>query len=633
MKTTASTHKTRAGRGAAALLLALTALIPAAFAAPAVAATDIAPGDPVWVGSASQGYSGTAIHPVYVPVPADTANPGTADYWAYCIEHDVSRRTGTSAVVGDFSSYLGANLFTDPAVQAKVHWVLTHSYPAIDLVALQTAAGVTNLSVSDAVEATQYAIWRYTDLGWDAAWAWETPNSEAVYWYLVNGANADQNQTPPTTADIDVSVAGPAGAGAAGSLFGPFTVSTNQATAAVTSSPAHAFTDAAGSPINTNAVVDGQQVFLDLRGSTVAGSATVTATVAGADGTGLVVSTPVVGSTTPTAAAHRQSQILVAASTATTSASAQGAWAAAAVPAIGTTLTDAADEDHILAWNGGSLIDTIAYTGLTVGQQYTVSGELMMKADASATGITGATTFTPTAADGTVEVSFTVPSGYAGESLVAFEALYEGATATGTPVAVHEDIDDVDQTVAVEAQPLVPAIGTTLLDGADQDHTLAWGGGTVIDTIAYTGLTPGVEYTVAGELMRKSDGSATGITATATFTPTSSTGSIAVSFTVPTGYAGSTLVAFETLYLGATASGTPVAAHTDIEDAAQTVVVEKQPAAPAGPSTGSNGSTGSTGGLAATGGALPVVLTAAGVVAILLGTIALIRQRRTRDQV
>ncbi|MFF3027495.1 VaFE repeat-containing surface-anchored protein [Microbacterium sp. NPDC057944] len=895
MKTTASTRKTRAGRGAAALLLALTALIPAAFAAPAVAATDIAPGDPVWVGTASQGYSGTAIRPVYVPVPTDTANPGTADYWAYCIEHDVSRRTGTSAVVGDFSSYLGANLFTTPAVQAKVHWVLTHSYPAIDLVALQTAAGVTNLSVSDAVEATQYAIWRYTDLGWDAAWAWETPNSEAVYWYLVNGANADQNQTPPTTADIDVSVAGPAGSGAAGSLFGPFTVSTNQATAAVTSSPAHAFTDAAGSPINANAVVDGQQVFLDLRGSTVAGSATVTATVAGADGTGLVVSTPVVGSTTPTAAAHRQSQILVAASTATTSASAQGAWAAAAVPAIGTTLTDAADEDHVLAWNGGSLIDTIAYTGLTVGQQYTVSGELMVKADASATGITGATTFTPTAADGTVEVSFTVPSGYAGESLVAFEALYEGATATGTPVAVHEDIedvdqtvavlpepsigtlattdnpaddkvllltggtvtdtvsyrdlepntlvdgefindyvvggelmlveggvatptgitaesdyftvdagatsgdvdvvftltaaqaeqyagktlvvyetlyrwrydlgvpvrdvyavhhdaedagqtfvveslvpaigttlvdaadedhalawnggslidtiaytgltvgqeytvagelmlkadgsatgitgettftptstdgtvdvtfvvpvgyagqslvafetlysggeatgtpvaehrdiDDVDQTVAVEAQPLVPAIGTTLLDGADQDHTLAWGGGTVIDTIAYTGLTPGVEYTVAGELMRKSDGSATGITATATFTPTASTGSIAVSFTVPTGYAGSTLVAFETLYVGATASGTPVAAHTDIEDAAQTVVVEKQPAAPAGPSTGSNGS---TGGLAATGGALPVVLTAAGVVAILLGTIALIRQRRTRDQV
>lgn len=614
-------------------MLALAAIVPVSLAGSASAVTTgIQAGDPVWVGPQT-GYSGTAMHSVYAAVPADPANPGPADYYAYCVEHDISSRANVNAATGDFSSYLGANHFTDPAIQAKVYWVLTHSYPAVSLSDLAADAGLASLSANDAIEATQYAIWRYTDLTFDAAWAFETPDSEAVYWHLLDGANADTAQTPPASTQVEVSVTAPAAPGEAGTLYGPFTVSTNQTSGRVSASPSAVITDAAGTPVDANAVVDGQQLYLDLRSTTTAGAATLTVSVDGASGTGVVISTPVEGSTTATAASHAQSLVLVAAEAATTAASAQGAWAAAAVPAIGTTLTDAADEDHVLAWNGGSLIDTIAYTGLTVGQQYTVSGELMVKADASATGITGVTTFTPTAADGTVEVSFTVPTGYAGQSLVAFETLYSGGEATGTPVAEHRDIDDVDQTVAVEAQPLVPAIGTTLLDGADQDHTLAWGGGTVIDTIAYTGLTPGVEYTIAGELMRKSDGSATGITATATFTPTASTGSIAVSFTVPTGYAGSTLVAFETLYLGATASGTPVAAHTDIEDAAQTVVVEKQPAAPAGPSTGSNGSTGSTGGLAATGGALPVVLTAAGVVAILLGTIALIRQRRTRDQV
>ncbi|WP_433584609.1 VaFE repeat-containing surface-anchored protein [Microbacterium hydrocarbonoxydans] len=620
MNKTVSSRPTRMGRAAAALLLAVAAVVPSAFAGSASAATDIAPGDAVWVGPSVGG--GTHITPVYIPVPADTGNPGTADYWAYCIEHDVSLRPSTSAVIGDFSSYLGSNYFTDPAIQAKVYWIVTHAYPSVSVADLAIAAGAPGLTLNDAIEGAQYAIWRFTDLTFDASWDWASPNSEAVYWYLVNGAHANAGATPPVPADIDVSVAGPAAPGSGGTLVGPFTVSTNQETAGVASNPAYAFTDAAGDPIDPNAVVDGQQVYLDLRGVAAAGSATVTATVAGADGTGLVVSTPEVGSTTPTAASHRQSQILVAASTATTSAAASGTWAAAAVPEIGTTLTDAADEDHILAWNGGSLVDTISYSGLTAGQEYTVSGELMVKSDGSSTAITGQTTFTPTSAAGTVDVTFTVPSGYAGAALVAFETLYAGDTATGTPVAEHKDIDDVNQTVTLEEQPVVPAIGTTLLDSADQDHTLAWNGGTVIDTIAYTGLTPGIEHTVSGELMRKSDGSATGITATASFTPTSTNGSIAVRFTVPSGYAGESLVAFETLYTGSTASGTPVAEHKDIDDAAQTVAVEKQPAGAAPTVTG----------LASTGSALPVGLTAVAVTAVLLGAMFLIRRRRAHSE-
>lgn len=610
----------RMGRAAAALLLAAAAIVPAALTAPAAAAT-VEPGDAVWVGP-GVGYPGTSIHPVYSPVPADTANPGTPDLWSYCIEHDISVRPDAVAVAGDYASYLGSNHFTDPVIQAKVHWVITHAYPAVSLADLAVAAGATGLAANDAIEGAQYAVWRYTDLTFDANWAFETPASAAVYWYLVNGANADTATAPPATTDVEVSVSAPAVSGAAGSLVGPFTVSTNQATVTLSSNPMHAFTDAAGGAIDPAAVVNGQQVYLDLRDSTTAGSATVTATADGASGTGLVISTPEEGSATATPGSHRQSLILVTAENATTAASATGTWAVAAAPSIGTTLVDAADDDHSLAWGGGSLVDTIAYAGLTVGQEYTVAGELMRKSDGTATGITGQTTFTPTSSSGTVEVTFTVPTGYAGEALVAFETLYEGDTATGTPVAEHKDIDDVNQTVTLEEQPVVPAIGTTLLDSADQDHTLAWNGGTVIDTIAYTGLTPGIEYTVSGELMRRSDGSATGITATASFTPTSTSGSIAVRFTVPSGYAGESLVAFETLYTGSTASGTPVAEHKDIDDAAQTVAVEKQPAGTAPTVTG----------LASTGSALPVGLTAVAVTAVLLGAMFLIRRRKAHSE-
>ena len=143
----------------------------------------------VWIGD-KVGYSGSGVYPIFFSKPADPANPGTPDDWAYCIENQVSARTDTAGQVGDASSYLGSNFFTDPAVRAKVLWVLAHSYPALSLSAFGTAVGVPGISQSDAIEATQYAIWRYTELTFDAAWAWETADSEAAYWYLVNGANA-----------------------------------------------------------------------------------------------------------------------------------------------------------------------------------------------------------------------------------------------------------------------------------------------------------------------------------------------------------------------------------------------------------------------------------------------------------
>ncbi|MGB3374160.1 MAG: thioester domain-containing protein [Microbacterium sp.] len=161
----------------------------------------------VWI-EARQGYGGTGVFPVYMSAPADGTAPDP-DGWAYCIEHNVDAETGIAARAGDTSSYLGGNNFKDDAVvQGRVLWVLAHSYPTLSLEDFGTAAGVPGISRNDAIEATQYAIWRYTDLSYDASWDWETDESKDAYWYLVNGANAvDATALPPSGTVISVPTA------------------------------------------------------------------------------------------------------------------------------------------------------------------------------------------------------------------------------------------------------------------------------------------------------------------------------------------------------------------------------------------------------------------------------------------
>ena len=99
-----------------------------------------------------------------------------------------------------------------------------------------------------------------------------------------------------------------------------------------------------------------------------------------------------------------------------------------------------------------TIIDTIEYTGLIPGNEYTVTGTLMDKAtgepalDDEGSEITSSTTFTAEESCGTVDVTFTFKGvSLAGKSLVAFETMeFEGAE-----YMVHADIDDVDQTVNI----------------------------------------------------------------------------------------------------------------------------------------------------------------------------------------
>ncbi|MGW2092965.1 collagen-binding domain-containing protein [Promicromonospora sukumoe] len=122
--------------------------------------------------------------------------------------------------------------------------------------------------------------------------------------------------------------------------------------------------------------------------------------------------------------------------------------AVTAVPEIGSSVAVEGTDDRVLAVSGGTVIDTVTYSGLTPGVEYVATGTVVT-ADGAGTGVTNSTTFTPTTPSGTVEVplEFTAEQAeaYAGQPLVVFEELSRG----GVQVATHEDLADEAQTFTV----------------------------------------------------------------------------------------------------------------------------------------------------------------------------------------
>ena len=247
-------------------------------------------------------------------------------------------------------------------------------------------------------------------------------------------------------------------------------------------------------------------------------------------------------------------------------------------PSIGTTAKDGVDGDQHSATDPEAVIvDTVSYKNLVPGREYTVKGKLMLKStgdpllNENGKEYTAETKFTPDGTYGTVDVTFTFDAtDLDGESVVVFETLYRG----GTKICAHADIDDEGQTVEFAK----PSIGTTAKDGIDGDQQAVIDPEAVIvDTVAYTGLIPGKEYTVKGKLMDKETGEALkvdgkAVTAEATFTPDHPSGTVDVTFEFDaSALAGKKVVAFETLYR----LGKKVCAHADIDDEGQTVEFTK----------------------------------------------------------
>lgn len=217
-----------------------------------------------------------------------------------------------------------------------------------------------------------------------------------------------------------------------------------------------------------------------------------------------------------------------------------------------------------------TIVDTVEYEGLKKGQEYKVVGTLMDKETGEpilidGKPVTAEETFKAKKASGTVEVTFTFDGvALSGKTVVVFEELYH----EDLKLAVHADIEDEEQTI------YFPKIGTTAKD-ADTEEPIANADSevTLIDTVTYKNLVPGLEYTVVGTLMDKETGEPLEIegkkvTSEAVFTPEKSEGTTEVTFIFDgTSVKGKTLVVFESLLF----EEKEIAVHADISDEGQTV--------------------------------------------------------------
>lgn len=124
------------------------------------------------------------------------------------------------------------------------------------------------------------------------------------------------------------------------------------------------------------------------------------------------------------------------------------------IPEVHTTALDKTDNDNVLDGSSDkqTIVDTVTYKNLIVGNKYKVVGKLVVKdtgdyvTDAKGNVITSEVEFTAETTDGTVKVEFTFDARkYAGEKVVVFEDLYYN----NTLLVTHADINDEAQTVEI----------------------------------------------------------------------------------------------------------------------------------------------------------------------------------------
>ncbi|MCD8105518.1 MAG: VaFE repeat-containing surface-anchored protein [Lachnospiraceae bacterium] len=284
-------------------------------------------------------------------------------------------------------------------------------------------------------------------------------------------------------------------------------------------------------------------------------------------------------------------------------------------PEVKTSAVDDSTADDVgKVQDHATITDTVTFTNLVPGKTYTVSGRLVNQSDGSDLTVNGrsvtqsatitvgegtitaangeATTVTEydeeyNSVDGTVQLIFSFDaSTLEEETVVVFEDLiYNGVT-----VAVHSDLTDEGQTVHF------PKIRTTAADGYTLDSVGTVAGDTtflstavIVDTVTYSNLVPGREYTVSGILVNKdsewelvdADNHAVmaertfiagetgdGITVNLDEKANSVSGTIDIIFTFDGSLLeGVTVVAFESLEH----NGVSVTTHSDINDEDETI--------------------------------------------------------------
>lgn len=240
-------------------------------------------------------------------------------------------------------------------------------------------------------------------------------------------------------------------------------------------------------------------------------------------------------------------------------------------PKLTTTAKSTDTEERLVIPNKKvTVVDTVKYENVLVGETYDVTGYLMVQGTNSPLLVNGKKieakgTFKAEAESGTIDLTYKFDgTGLEGQSVVVFENLYLGEA----QVAKHEDITDEGQTIHF------PKIGTTAKDGKTKTHTgNATTDATIVDTVKYENLVVGKKYTVSGYLMIKDtnkpfliDGKK--VTASTTFTAKSANGTVDLTYKFDaTALKGKDVVVFEDVYY----KDIKVATHADINDEDQTI--------------------------------------------------------------
>ena len=241
------------------------------------------------------------------------------------------------------------------------------------------------------------------------------------------------------------------------------------------------------------------------------------------------------------------------------------------VPKLKTTATDKINDGKDL--NGAekqTIVDKVEYKSLFAGKSYTIKGVLMDKATNkpildNGKEVTAEKTFTAEKVDGTVTLEFSLnASALKGKTIVVFERLYED----GKELAIHTDINDVDQSM------YVPKVKTSAsFDG--NKNCKPSENMTVTDVFTFENLIKGQKYVLKGELLDKATGKVV-TKAEKTFTARTIDGDVKLDFKFDgSKYAenGAEFVVTEKLYSLFNGKEKLVASHVDINDLSQTVNV------------------------------------------------------------
>jgi hypothetical protein len=244
-------------------------------------------------------------------------------------------------------------------------------------------------------------------------------------------------------------------------------------------------------------------------------------------------------------------------------------------PKIGTTATGPSGEKELDIYPETTIVDTISFENLIIGQTYTIKGTLMDKEtgeplQVDGKQVTAEKTIIAKAESGTFDLEFVFSSvALKGKTVVVFESLEH----KGREIAMHADIEDEGQTVTFKN----PEIKTSATGVNGEKELLAEKRATLVDVVTYDGLTAGETYVVKGVLMDKATGEpllvdGKEITAETKFIAKEASGSVEVVFTLDAiNLRGKAVVVFEALYY----DDAEIAVHADIEDDGQTVVFKE----------------------------------------------------------